>query len=249
VASLVTVQVRKGTVARALLVIVLVIDAIHVAAALAGGYRVSEEGVRAFLSVDVEASMATWFSVVLLLTGAVCCFVASLDASSRGSPDAHAWRLLTAVFALLSLDESAQLHELVGDEISDRADLPVLSAAGTVSGIVIGAVVIVVCVPFLRRQPRSISGLLVLAGVLYVAGAAGIDNLVDALEESAGGLGARSEWLLGTIEENLEMIGVILFVWCVLAYLERARGQVVLGLVPGEPADAAAEAAQPRQAR
>jgi hypothetical protein len=89
----------------------------------------------------------------------------------------------------------------------------------------------------------------VLAGVLYVAGAAGIDNLVDALEESAGGLGARSEWLLGTIEENLEMIGVILFVWCVLAYLERARGQVVLGLVPGEPADAAAEAAQPRQAR
>jgi hypothetical protein len=145
--------------------------------------------------LDGEANVPTWFSSVLLLRCAMM--------SAR-------WRLpaLAAVFAVLSLDEVAMIHERAAAALMEaRVVWPWPWVIG--AGLVVAA--LFVLVPSLRAMPAVTRRGAVVAGAVYVGGALGVEVVAQRW-------GAVHGWLnvgyvtLTAIEEGMEMLGAILYV-------------------------------------
>src|ERR671926_1748521 len=65
-------------------------------------------------SLDREANVPSWFSSALLLTAAAMLAVVALDALARKARWGRHWAGLSVVYVVLSLDETAEIHERIG---------------------------------------------------------------------------------------------------------------------------------------
>lgn len=165
-------------------------------------------------STDDEGNVPTWFSAMLLAAIAVTCLGIWLVLRARRAALRRYWAGLAAVFGYLSMDELATVHEeLIWqlDHLSERG------GAFTFPWVIVAAPLVVVFglvyLRFLWLIPRRTAGLLVLAGVLYVGGALG-------MEVGGGsyvGFNLTYVWLT-SLEEWLEMVGAGLCLYAVTAY-------------------------------
>ena len=179
-------------------------------------------------SLDKEANVPSWFSSALLLTAAAMLALVALDALGRKARWGRHWAGLSVVFAVLSLDETAEIHERIGSWL--RAHLHLhgpLHYAGVLPALALALFVGITYVRFLRALPRrTLLGILI-AAAIYITGAAGVEAASGWWAE---GHGSRSTALLlvSTVEENLEMFGTLLFILVVLAYFARLGRSVAL---------------------
>lgn len=167
---------------------------------------------------DSEANVPTWFSVAMLLMIALISLGITTLLRDRGAPLHRYWAGLAVVFAYLSLDELAGMHE----ELIPRLSLVVEARGALTYPWIIVATPLVVAFAlvysrFLWRLPRRTAGLLLLAGALYVGGAIGL--------EAGGGLIVDEDgritlgYVLATsAEELLEMAGAALCLYAVADY-------------------------------
>lgn len=181
------------------------------------------------LWADSEQSLATLFSVLLLLSCA-----ATLWTVSRAHSDDHRrWRVLSWIFVYLASDEFLSLHERLIDPVREGLGLSgVLYYAWVVPAMLAVVVVVGLLLPFVLRLPRDIRILLILSGAMYVGGAVGFEMLATA--HVLGGADAPRADLIGnqglgylpysTTEEGLEMGGAALLLYAVLRYLRDHLG-------------------------
>ncbi|MBL8660868.1 MAG: hypothetical protein JNM75_14065 [Rhodospirillales bacterium] len=167
------------------------------------------------------------------------------------------WLILigAAVFAYLSLDEGAAIHERIGDKLDllltggvGAADTPfqitgmwmVFLAPPLFVALVAGVI-------FLRKRLAIPTGVFVkaLLGIVIFIGSAGPE---DILLNYVSGV---REIVQVAIEEYGEMTGVTLILWAVMTLLARQNATVVQGATVPVPASAAPVAAssQPRGGR
>lgn len=164
---------------------------------------------------NLESNAPTWFSSALLLVaGIVALLVANRSAKHRWH-----WAAMGLVALLLSFDESAQVHELVSAML--RSDLSVEGDfSWTIVAIVSGLPVLLgaaLFYGFIRSIPRETAAGLLAAGAVYVAGVVGVDTVAALAHAQSGG------WVLvtalNTVEELLEMLGVIMLIHVLLTHL------------------------------
>lgn len=184
-------------------------------------------GIENFLSIfDVraETSVPTWFSIINLLVSSVLLFCLFVHNKAEGRSNAWYWLCLAVLFLLLSIDESAALHNKA-THLAWYTGVPheaLRSHAWLPFGMAFVAVVAVAFVPFLRSIDGRLAALMVLSGAIFVSGAIGFELVASWMEyTSAGERGSLSRNLMVLIEECLEMYGIALFN-CVL-YRELAR--------------------------
>ncbi|MDX1646455.1 MAG: hypothetical protein R3304_04875 [Longimicrobiales bacterium] len=181
-----------------------------------------------FLSLGAEGNLPSYYSSLILLAAAVVSAGAGLLAAVEGLVTRPYWYGLGGIFVFLALDEILAIHErLIG---------PVRSLFGT-SGFLYYAWVIpygfftllvaVIYLRFLMRLPARTSRLIVLAGAMYVFGALVLEMLGGWLSERSGN-GNVLYVTVQSVEEILELAGVLLFVHAVLDYLSRKVGGVLL---------------------
>ena len=233
--------VRPRDVARVCAVCIGLLLALHLASQIArfGFGRDYQLGLAIKVYLGSESSIPNWFSTILLLACAAVLF-----AIGSGAPraDAMRWRVLGAVFVALSLDEAAALHDLaspvfagvftrlaavVGGPFVALARKP--NYAWEIPGAIVAAVVGLAYVPFLTRLPRSTRNGFVLAGIVYVGAAVGIDFI----EGWYSGLhGPRNPLFVAllTCEETLEMVGASIFLYTLLRYAEAEIGEMRIRL-------------------
>ncbi|MFD0599432.1 hypothetical protein ACFQZ4_49820 [Catellatospora coxensis] len=65
-----------------------------------------------FVNVDKERNLPTWFSTTLLMLTTYVLWEIAKDTRAKGDRDAGHWRMLSLVFAFLSMDEISQMHEM-----------------------------------------------------------------------------------------------------------------------------------------
>jgi hypothetical protein len=176
-----------------------------------------------FLDVDGEGNLPSWYSVVLMALAAVVVALVAAQRRRAEAHDVHAWHLLAAVVALMSLDEMVSLHEATGKLLDDRVDLPVL---GKYAWVVPGAAATVVAARVLVRAVRGLPALtrrrLVASASVFIGGALGVEVLEALLlNDGRNYLGDGMHVLTGA-QELLEMLGVILFLYALLAELRRS---------------------------
>ncbi len=123
----------------------------------------------------------------------------------------------------LSIDEAVSVHERLGSALRDLLDTSgVLYYVWVVPAVLFAAVVALVELRWLRALPVRTRTLVLLGGVIFVAGAAGLEVLAGAGDE-AHGTETLTSVTLSAVEELAEMAGLTVFVVALLDHLAGSR--------------------------
>ena len=166
-----------------------------------------------------EANMPTWYSSAILLFAA---FLLSLIAGVKkreGDRYFPQWALLSVIFLYLSVDETAQIHEFISDVLHNTFHTKGLLFYTWV--IPYGMLTIAIALSYLRfvfSLPAKTRNQFIIAGILYVGGALGMDFIEGRYAEFFGDQNMTMA-LLATVEESWEMMGVIIFSYALMSYL------------------------------
>ncbi len=191
-----------------------------VLAALAAGHvvflAVPSLHLLSIADLSEERSFGTWVGSSLHLACAALAAGGALLARRDQSRWAANWWLLAVVFLVMSADETASGHDRLVAPLQDRLGTTgVLLYPWVVGGLLAAAVFLVVQLRFVRSLGRA-GGRLVMAGAVFVAGAAGLE-MVEGLVASPGGPG-RDTLLYGVLvmAEELMETGALAWVVCIL---------------------------------
>lgn len=184
-----------------------------------------------------ERNLPTFYSSAAL---AFCALISALIGSSRratGKPDVNYWWGLALCFLFISLDEFVGIHERLIKPIRSALDTSgPLFYAWVIPYSIIALMFGLVYVRFLLRLPRKTATLFTIAGGLFVLGAVGFEMLSGwTLDAFHGGVYANRGPLyiiLQTIEETLELTGVVLFLHSALDFAAREGLSVAVGTGP-----------------
>lgn len=175
----------------------------------------------AVFDLSEEVNLPTWYQSATLLMCALLMAVIVAVQKAEGDRYLAHWRGLGLIFLYLSIDEVAALHDRTTEPLRAAFDL----GGGFYFAWVIPAAVLVTIFGvaylkfFLHLQPRT-RRLVLLAGVLYVGGALGLEVIGGFYADALGTANLGYE-LVTTVEETLEMLGVITFAYALLVDLEQ----------------------------
>ncbi len=188
------------------------------------------------LDMDHEINVPTWFSSSLLL---VCSLLLGIIALAKQSPKGVAshrfawhWAFLALVFLLLSLDEAANMHELLIVPIRRRLGLGgFLYFAWVIPGAMAVTAMGLAYLKFLWNLDPITRRQFIYAACVYIGGALGMELVGGAMADWYGFESIRYITAM-MAEETLEMLGLILFIVALLSYIDH-----VLGLAITRPHD------------
>ena len=190
-------------------------------------------GLTARVYLGAEASLPAWFSSALMLVAAQLLFWIGRAVRHLGGNHVAYWMCLALLFVLMSIDETAAVHEafsaaftglfawLTGG-FSDMFTPVVANKSGyhwVAGGVLVAGGVAFACLRFLKALPLRTSRGFVLAGALYVVGAIGFELAGGSYSARMGADNVIFVSLL-TVEETLEMVGLIVFIHVLLTHLQ-----------------------------
>jgi hypothetical protein len=182
--------------------------------------HVTQWQIQALFDVDQEQSIPTWFSSAVLGLAALLLRALANERLRAGSPEARGWSAMSWVVLYLSFDEVGGLHETL-NSLS-----PIM---WTIPFGVLALLVAAAFVPFVIRLDRDTRAGIFVAGIVYIAGAVGVELLTSQFFGESNKRQLSYE-LITPFEEGLEMLGSVLLVRTVLRAMERADGAAVVAI-------------------
>lgn len=170
--------------------------------------------------VDAERNIPSYFSTLLLLFAALLLAVITVLKRKAGSP-VSSWAILLFGFLCLAADEAWSYHErlikpvreLLGDD-----KLGVFYFAWVIPGIALVLVLALFFLSFLLRLPAKTRLTFLVAATLYIGGVIGVE-LVGGRFAELHGVRNLTYNMIVSIEEILEMVGAIVFIYALLVYI------------------------------
>lgn len=219
------VTVRPWLISKWLLTITAVLVVLSLAANAYGlsqdQLSLAAERVIKLVDLDDEANAPAFFSTVLLLLATALLAAVARHQHSHRERDARHWWALTVVFLALSFDEAAEIHEtMIGPFQRLFEGNRFVYFGWVVPG---AAFVVVVGLFFLRflfeLEPKT-RNRFILAGAIFVGGALGIE-VVEGYIASGRGEDNWTYVIAFTMQELLEMVGIVVFIHAILDHLSR----------------------------
>ena len=231
-ASPAVLTLRPAAVARALAIVAVLLVLANLAALFVtwSTGRMPQDVKLAYLFyLDGERNFPTAFSVFLLLAAAALLMLTTLLERQRGAAILH-WSILALGFLAMAFDEGWSFHERLNEPVRAALggrDLGIYYYAWVAPALLLVAVLGVFFLRFLWRLPPRTRWHFIVAGAIYVGGAVGIELLEGRFDEVNGDQNIVSG-LTATVQESMEMGGVIVFIWALLVYLHTTYGGVSL---------------------
>jgi hypothetical protein len=181
--------------------------------------------------VDMESSVPTWYSsMALAMAGLLLTLIAAAKFKAGDSYRWH-WATLGILFVLLSVDEIAMIHELPIEPLRDQFDAGgLLYYTWVIPGAALVGLVGLCYLRFAMSLPRRTQLQLALAGILFVGGAIGVEMLSGAQADLIGEENFDYAMIV-TLEEFLEMLGVVVLIRCLLEYIQANLRRIELQFV------------------
>ncbi len=177
------------------------------------------------LNLDKEVNdLPTWYQSSTLLLSSVLLLVIGLARRELKDKDAKYWGLLSLIFLFLSLDEAVSIHEQMTMPLRTTFHLEgFLFLSWVIPASFLVAVLGIVLSRFLFRLPSSTRNLMILSALIYLAGALGVEmvgaNYMFMMNDPPD-IGSNFTYaIITTVEEFLEMTGIVVFIYCLLSYL------------------------------
>jgi hypothetical protein len=166
-----------------------------------------------------ETNIPAWFSSGQLLCVAFLLLLIMLNARRMGASSLP-WALMTALFTYLSMDEATDFHGLWAGLVDAEALMGKEKAgfAWMLPGVVIVAIVGLLALRWVWQLPHRTRGFFILAGIVYVTGGLGFELLGSLVVDET--FYNPAYLVVSTLEEALEMCGVIIMLVGVVDYLQ-----------------------------
>lgn len=177
------------------------------------------------LDLDREASLPTWFAVALLWGCALLLGAIALAAFRGRDRFRFHWAGLALVFMAMSIDEQILAHESVGSAVHRLADTSgVLYYAWVIPAACTLAPFGLLYLRFLTSLPRRTTRLFLLAAIIYIGGALGMELIGSWWVDQYGSEDHLIYETITSIEEIGELAGASIFFYALLDYLrDRVR--------------------------
>ncbi|MBI4204237.1 MAG: hypothetical protein HY527_04355 [Betaproteobacteria bacterium] len=184
-----------------------------------------------FFSVSGEGKLPTFYSGMTLLAAAALLGLIAAHERSRGGRFHRHWAGLGIIFVLMALDEMFRVHEMTIRPLREIFGVTsgALSRAWVIPAMAFLAVMAVAYFRFLVALPARSRALFVIAGAIYVGGALGL--------EMVGGVYTSTYQrdltygVIATLEEVLEMAGMVLFLYGLMDHAEHHAAQNQIHIV------------------
>ncbi len=178
------------------------------------------EALELVVGMNWERNLPTGFSVGLILAASLLTAGVAWHHRITGAQRWTGWVVLAGAFAVLAVDEGLQIHERVGQRLDRELDLGGPLQFPWVAPYLVGtAIFTLLIVPMLRDLDRDTFRRFVIAGGVYVGGAAGLEALSGIRYDANGEQIDYVFLLMATAEEITEMAGMSLFIVAVSRYL------------------------------
>lgn len=229
-----TITLNRWTIIRTLVWITTLLLVASVAGQLVKhvlGYDVALGFVRLFY-LDAEANIPTLFSTILLLLASL--LLALIAVFKKVCQDAFRrhWTFLSFILLYMAIDEASEVHEMLnrlGWRITGQKRTGGIFHYGWVMfGMAMAAAVALSYLKFFLHLPGRTKIQLITAAVTFLGGALGVEILEGFYSASHGGENNLGMSMLVTVEEGLEMAGVIIFINALLAYIHSCQTEVRL---------------------
>jgi len=185
-----------------------------------------------YFDFGIEGNVPTFYSAVALLC---CAGVLALIARRRWhTAGGHRgyWLGLAMIFVYLALDEATAIHEWASDIMDNFMTgegllyyLWVVPYGAVLCGIALAYL------PFVRALRAATRRRVIGAGAIYVTGALGFEMIGASAADRYGSTDTVTYTVLYTIEETLEMVGIVLFLHALLRELAAQTNVITLKLV------------------
>ncbi len=171
--------------------------------------------------LDLESNIPTWYSSLAILLASILLFVIARARKRQQKVDYLYWVGLALIFLLFSCDECAGLHEKLSKPI--RNSLGTSGALFFAWVIPYGMLAILVALAYLRfwlKLPGRVRTLVFCGGLLYVGGGLGLELIGANYFALHGGQRDLIYALITTGEETSEMVGILIFNYALMTYID-----------------------------
>jgi len=196
---------------------------------MAGG---RDSGLVQLFFLDAEQNMPTFFSSLILLFASLLLAVITILEKNRKTFNVSYWALLSFGFLFMAIDEFVCLHEkleLPMRKLLGGSNFGFFHFAWVIPGIALVFVLALFLFRFWWRLPAKTRLTFFIAASIYLAGCLGFEMIGGYCDELYGQQNLTYV-MLTTIEESLEMTGVIVFIWGLLKYIADNYKEVRLRL-------------------
>jgi hypothetical protein len=169
-----------------------------------------------FFDLAADANAPTWFKSSMF--GLAALLLGLIGAATRHDRISWYWFFISVTFLFLSVDETASLHKALGTLVARYVPKEgIFHHAWLIPGSMFAVVFVVINWKFLGTLPRTTGIQFVLAGTLFVLGAIGM-KLLEGIYTTTTGLTPQAAVNMRAISQFLEMAGILLFDYSLLAY-------------------------------
>ena len=167
-------------------------------------------------SFNDEYNIPTFYSAIALLFSSLVLFLISNILKNK-SIDTYYWKFLSLIFLFLSIDEISEIHEWFGysTNLGDFGPwyfyyLPFVFAIGLIS------------LYFMKKIPFEISKLIIFSMMIFLFGCVFLEFIQNLFVTNTNDfkLNLLSNFL-STLEEYFEMIGISIFNYSLLKYINK----------------------------
>lgn len=178
-------------------------------------------GLGHLFNLATDVSIPAWYSSATLLLCSLLLGIIYLAKRRNAERFALHWAVLSLIFLYLSIDEAAQIHEIIGVTLSQKVTGNThgfIHYTWVLLGIPFVLLVAAGYLKFLLHLPRKTMCLFILAGVTYVGGAL-ITDMINGRQADLHGPGTLTYQMTTVAEEFLEMTGIVVFIYALLTYM------------------------------
>lgn len=170
------------------------------------------------LDFNLEANLPTFMSTLLLLCNGIILALIGRSYKKIGQKFWH-WLGLSAIFVFLAFDEMIQIHEQLRAPMEAMFNTTgLLYFAWFIPYLAITILIAIAYFKFMMRLPKKVLKLFIIAGVLYVGGAVGMEML-GGWHSEVHGEKTVTYAMMYSFEEFLEMSGAAVFMYALLTYI------------------------------
>lgn len=188
-------------------------------------------GLVPLFDVNSELNLPAFYSAVLLLVCSILLAVITVIKTEDKGRYINHWRGLSAIFLFLALDEIISLHERTIPPLRTALQArSFLYSAWVILGAGFVSLILLIYFKFLLHLPPQTRRIFLLAGGLYIGGALGVELIHGHYLDFYGKDLIYA--LIAAVEELLEMLGIITFVYGLLSYIRSQRQTVALKFIP-----------------
>lgn len=185
-------------------------------------------GFRPLFNINTEMNIPSIFSALAILCSSMLLFALHVRCRKSHMHEHRFFLFFGFVFLFLAFDEAFSIHErlwIITEWLGLAGSSSLLHYAWVLPGSIFVALVFFLSIKFLRQTDAVTRNLMLLSGFIFVGGAVGFEILsgfyLDKNPDAFSNGPSIIYYTIVTIEEALEMLGIAVFIYTLLRYVEK----------------------------